>query len=196
SLEQAMLPHTAAEGGTTRLFGTYNTIATLAGSLGALAAIGGGLLGGQARDLLFIYPVVAFPALLRASKLSAAVELGHELEETPQPPLQHSRSVVAQLAALFALDSFGGGFVVQTFIAYLLTAGYGASTHTLPILFFAIGLLQAGSFQIAVRLAERFGLLRTMIFTHFPSNLLLAAVAFAPNLATAIGLLLGRFALS
>ena len=64
------------------------------------------------------------------------------------------------------------------------------------MLFFAIGILQAASFQAAVRLSERIGLLRTMVFTHLPSNLLLAAVAFAPNLATAIALLLGRFALS
>ena len=73
---------------------------------------------------------------------------------------------------------------------------YDASAQTLAIVFFAIGMLQALSFQAAVRLAGRFGLLRTMVFSHLPSNLLLAAVAFAPNLATAIALLLGRFTLS
>ena len=135
-------------------------------------------------------------ALASASRLSAAVEVGRELDAEPRPPLQRSRKAVAQLSALFALDSFGGGFVVQTFIAYLLAEKYGASTRTLAVLFFAIGLLQAISFQIAVRLAERFGLLRTMVFTHLPSNVLLAAVAFAPNLTIAIALLLARFALS
>jgi predicted MFS family arabinose efflux permease len=196
SLEQAMLPHAAGSTSATRLFGTYNTIATLAGSLGALAAAAGALFSAHARELLFVYPLVAAPALALAARLSAAVEIGHELEAEPRPPLQRSRRPVAQLAALFALDSFGGGFVVQTFIAYLLAEKYGASTRTLAVLFFAVGLLQALSFQIAVRLAERFGLLRTMVFTHLPSNLLLAAVAFAPNLPTAIALLLGRFALS
>jgi len=73
---------------------------------------------------------------------------------------------------------------------------YDASPHTLAIVFFAIGLLQALSFQGAVRLASRIGLLRTMVFTHLPSNLLLAAVAFASNLPTAIALLLARFLLS
>jgi hypothetical protein len=73
---------------------------------------------------------------------------------------------------------------------------YDASPHTLAIVFFALGILQALFFQGAVRLTGRFGLLRTMVFTHLPSNLLLAAVAFAPNLATAIVLLLSRFALS
>src|SRR5436309_10766655 len=101
-----------------------------------------------------------------------------------------------RLSALFALDSFGGGFVPQTFIAYLFVRKYAASPQTLAIIFFAVGILQALSFQAAVRLAGRIGLLRTMVFTHLPSNLLLAGVALAPNLATAIALLLARFALS
>src|SRR5213080_2328296 len=88
------------------------------------------------------------------------------------------------------------GFVPQTFIAYLFVRKYGASPHTLAIVFFAIGILQALSFQGAVRLAGRIGLLRTMVFTHLPSNLLLAALAFAPNLGSAIALLLARFLLS
>jgi MFS family permease len=191
SLEQAMLAHAAGEHQPTHLFGTYNTVATLAGSLGALLA----LVGSSPRWLL-VYPVAAAAGLLASARLSPAVELGHELEEEPLPPLHRSRGIVMRLSALFALDSFGGGFVPQTFIAYLFVRKYDASPHTLAIVFFAIGLLQALSFQGAVRLAARIGLLRTMVFTHLPSNLLLAAVAFAPNLATAIVLLLCRFALS
>jgi predicted MFS family arabinose efflux permease len=189
SLEQAMLPH--AGGATTRLFGTYNTVATLAGSLGALLA-----LAGSSPRWLLVYPFAAAAGLVAASQLTPAVERGEELEAEPLPPLHRSRGIVMRLSALFALDSFGGGFVPQTFIAYLFVRKYGASPHTLAIVFFAIGLLQALSFQGAVRLAGRIGLLRTMVFTHLPSNLLLAAVAFAPNLATAIVLLLCRFALS
>jgi predicted MFS family arabinose efflux permease len=145
---------------------------------------------------LLVYPVAAGVGLVASARLSGEVEVGHELEIDPRPPLHRSRGVVRRLSALFALDSFGGGFVPQTFIAYLFTRKYGASPQTLAIIFFSIGLLQAFSFQIAVRLAGRFGLLRTMIYTHLPSNLLLAAIAFAPNLATATALLLGRFALS
>jgi predicted MFS family arabinose efflux permease len=189
SLEQAMLPH--AGGDTTRLFGAYNTVATLAGSLGALLA----LIGSSPRWLL-VYPLAAAAALIAAARLSPAVERGEELEAEPLPPLHRSRGIVLRLSALFALDSFGGGFVPQTFIAYLFVRKYGASPHTLAIVFFAIGLLQAISFQAAVRLAGRIGLLRTMVFTHLPSNLLLVAVAFAPNLASAIALLLARFLLS
>jgi MFS family permease len=192
SLEQAMLPHAAPEQERTRLFGTYNTVATLAGSLGALFA-----LVGSSSKWLLVYPVAAGAGLLVSARLSSSVELGQELEEKPPPPpLHRSRGIVLHLSGLFALDSFGGGFVPQTFIAYLFIRKYDASPHTLAVVFFSIGILQAVSFQLAVRFAGRIGLLRTMVFTHLPSNLLLAAIAFAPNLASAIVLLLARFALS
>ncbi len=187
SLEQAMLPNVAA-GDPTRLFGTYNAVATIAGSFGALLA-----LATASQHALLLYPAAAALGLLVTVRLSPAVELGHRSEGRP---LERSRGIVVRMSALFALDSFGGGFVPQTFIAYLFARKYGASPHTLALVFFAIGLLQALSFQAAVRIARKIGLLRTMVFTHLPSNLLLVAIAFAPNLTTAIALLLGRFALS
>src|SRR5207244_4539964 len=150
---------------------------TLAGSLGALLA-----LAGSSAHLLLAYPVAAVAGLGAAVGLSKAVESGAARGEGSLPPLHRSRGIVLRLSALFALDSFGGGFVPQTFIAYLFARKYGASPHTLAIVFFAIGILQAVSFKGAVRLAGRIGLLRTMVFTHLPSNLLLAAVPFAPNL--------------
>lgn len=191
SLEQAMLPHAAPGPDPTRLFGTYNTVATLAGSLGALSA----LVLSTPHGLL-VYPLAAIGGLTVSARLSEEVERGHELEAEPHPPLHRSRGIVARLSGLFALDSLGGGFIPQAFIAYLFTRRYGASPETLAILFFAIGLLQAVSFQAAVRIAARIGLLRTMVFTHLPSNILLAAVAFAPTLRVAIALLVARFALS
>jgi MFS family permease len=195
SLEQAMLPH-ATSRDPTRLFGAYNTIATLAGSLGALAAGGPTLLHTGSARWLLAYPVAAALALPVAAGLSRRVETGMELEAEPRPPLHRSRGIVYRLAGLFALDSLGGGFVVQAFIAYWFSRKFGTSAATLGFVFFGVGILQALSFQAAVRLAERFGLLRTMVFTHLPSNLLLAAVPLAPNQGTAIALLLARFALS
>jgi MFS family permease len=189
SLEQAMLPH--AGGDTMRLFGTYNTVAALTGSFGALIA-----LAASSPRWLLAYPVAAGAGLLASVRLSPAVERGETETGELLPSLHRSRSIVLKLSGLFALDSFGGGFVPQTFIAYLFIRKYDASAHTLAVVFFAIGLLQALSFQAAVRLARRIGMLRTMVFTHLPSNLLLIAVAFAPSLATAIALLLARFALS
>ncbi|HEU5263417.1 MAG TPA: MFS transporter, partial [Gaiellaceae bacterium] len=191
SLEQAMLPHASGDRDPTRVFGTYNTVATLAGSFGALIA-----LVGFTPSLLLAYPLAALIGLAISAGLSSAVEVGHELEAEDHAPLHRSRGVVARMCGFFALDSFGGGFVPLTFIAYLFTRRYDASPETLAVLFFAIGLIQAVSFQVAVRVAGRIGLLRTMVFTHLPSNFLLIAVAFAPNLETAIALLVGRFALS
>ena len=194
SLEQAMLPAVAGERDPTRLFGTYNTIATLAGSLGALAAAVPALVGGVEQRWLLVYPAAAALALLVAGKLSSAVETGSR--SRVGRPLQRSRSIVRRLSELFALDSFAGGFVIQAFIAYFFVTKFGTSGETLGLVFFALGILQALSFQAAVRLAARIGLLRTMVFTHLPSNVLLAAIAFAPTQETAIALLLARSLLS
>ncbi len=133
-------------------------------------------------------------ASLAAATLSAHVEA--DPRGGPRPALHRSRGIVARLSALFALDSFGGGFVVQSFLAYWLARKFDASPQLLGAVFFTTGLLQALSFQAAVWLAGRIGLIKTMVFTHLPSNLLLAAVPFAPSLRTAIAVLFARFALS
>ena len=195
SLEQAMLPSTVDPNDTARIFGTYNTIAALAGSLGALAAGVPALLDVAPQRLLLAYPVAVALALAAIRGLSRTVEAeGAREHGAAEPSLRRSQRIVGRL--LFALDSLGGGFVTQAFIAYVFTRKYGASPETLGAVFFAIGILQAVSFQAAVRLAHRIGLLRTMVFTHLLSNLLLAAIAVAPTLAAAIALLLARSLLS
>jgi MFS family permease len=194
SLEQSMLPRVAGELSPARLFASYNTVATLTGSLGALAAGGPTLLHAASSHWLLAYPLAAALALPAALRMSSAVE--EPTTAGARTRLVRSRPVVRQLAALFALDSFGGGFVPQTFVAYLLARRYQATAETIGLVFFAIGLLQAVSFQLAGRLAGRIGLVRTMVFTHLPSNALLAGVAFAPDLSTAIALLLARHLLS
>jgi len=196
SLEQAMLPSAAAGRDPTPLFGTYNTIATLAGSLGALGAICTRFVDVEPQRFLLVYPATAAIAFGVALGLTATVEPRTTEPSEPRRPLERSRGIVTRLSGLFALDSFGGGFVTQAFLAYWFTERWGTSTATLGAIFFAIGLLQAGSFQLAVRLAGRIGLLNTMVFTHLPSNLLLALIPFAPTEALAIALVFGRFALS
>jgi predicted MFS family arabinose efflux permease len=201
SLELGMLPETVDAGRRTRAFGIYNAVATLAGSFGALAAGGPDVLRqaglgipADHRFFLVLVPVGLAGAVV-AGSLSSKVE-EPEPRSTRAAPLERSRPVVVRLGALFAVDSFAGGFAVQSFLVYYLSRKYGLSVDQLSVLFFAVGFLQAGSFLAATRLAARFGLLNTMVFSHLPSNLMLAALAFAPNAATAVALLLGRFALS
>ncbi|HKA92995.1 MAG TPA: MFS transporter, partial [Acidimicrobiia bacterium] len=203
SLEQSMLATELTGRERIRGFGTYNAVATAAGSLGALAAGAPDLLRRiwsatpveQRFFLVFVPAALAGAAV--ASTLSRHVEIERRPhEESSHARLQRSRPTVLRLAGLFAVDSFGGGFVVQSFIAYWFAAQFDASTGELGVIFFVVGILQTLSFLAAARLAERFGLLRTMVFTHLPSNVLLVAIPFAPTLVTAAVLLFGRTALA
>ena len=201
SLEQAMLPSGLDARSTTRVFGVYNAVAALVGSVGALATGGPALLrdlwGGVPADQRFflVFVPVGIAGAAVAWSLSDRVEAGRRLKGR-NVPLTRSRGAVYRLSALFALDSFGGGFIVQSFMAYWFRVKFDVSLEVLGMLFFGVGLLQTASFLAATRLADRIGLLNTMVFTHLPSNVLLAAVALAPNLPAAIALLLARQALS
>ncbi|HEY8606410.1 MAG TPA: MFS transporter [Noviherbaspirillum sp.] len=111
-------------------------------------------------------------------------------------PLRRSKKTVFTLAALFSLDSFGGGFVVQSLVALWLFQKFELSTVVAGAIFFWTGVLSAFSYLVAVRIANRFGLVNTMVFTHLPANIFLVLVPFMPSLAWAITLLLLRSALS
>ena len=216
TLEQAMMA-AAPVAERVRVFGRYNAVAYLAGAAGALlAAVPGAL-----RDVwpavpadqrwLLAYPVLAAGAVLLALRLSAGVETPTELAPTSVavaeapgvPPAGGVRTaanrispLVRRLAALFALDAFAGGFIVQAFIVFWFGRAFGASASTMGAVFFVAGLLQAASSILAGRLAGRIGLLPTMVFTHIPSNVLLCLIPFAGSLPVAIGLLLARSTLS
>jgi len=197
SLEQAMIAGAPAAG-RARVFGRYNAIAYLAGSIGALAAGGPAAFRRvlpalpQDQRWLLAFPVIAVACALLSLRLSRSVEVTHRTER----PLVRSRGTVRGLAALFSLDSFAGGFVAQAFLVFWFGRRFGATVEQMSVVFFAIGLLQAGSSLVAARLATRIGLLNTMVFTHLPSNVLLLSVPFAPTLAGSVALLLGRSALS
>lgn len=204
SLEQAMLATELAGTERIRGFGLYNAVAAAAGSVGALASGGPALLRrfhpGLPADQRFflLFVPVALAGALVAGRLTAGVEATRAAAAGPQrrTPLGRSRPTVVRLAALFAMDSFGGGFVVQAFIAYWFEVRFHASVGTMGLVFFAIGLLQTVSFLASTRLAERFGLLSTMVFSHLPSNVMLGLIAIAPNLGLALALLLGLSLLS
>ncbi len=194
TLEQVMLASTGAPQRTVvRGFGVYNAVATLAGAAGALL----GVLPADRRLLGATLAVVGVAGALLATRLPGSVEASRPEPGTAPPrPLAASRPVVARLAALFAVDSLAGGLVVQAWIADWLGVRYGAPTSVIGVVFAAIGVLQAASFLAASLIAARVGLLATMVFTHLPSNLLLAAVPLAPSLPGAVGLLLARTLLS
>jgi predicted MFS family arabinose efflux permease len=187
SLEQAMLATDLTGRELIRGFGQYNAVAAAAGSLGALAAGAPAVLrrhlpslpGDQRFFLLFVPVALAGAAL--AWTLSPGVEAPTTATTATPVGLGPSRRAVLRLSLLFATDAFGGGFVVQSFIAYWFAARFHASIGTLGLVFFAIGILQTLSFLAATWMAERFGLLSTMVFTHLPSNVLLAAIGFAPT---------------
>src|SRR5262245_59228316 len=197
SLEQAMIPEVAGAR-TTHAFGRYNAVAALAGAGGALLAGGPAALREVLPSVppdqrwLLVYAVIGVGGVFLVRGLSTAVE-------NPHPPTSEHSPVspdVMRLAGLFALDSFAGGFVVQSFMVFWFSEQFHASTVLLGVVFAAAGLIQAGSFVASARIAPRFGLLNTMVFTHLPSNLLLMSVPLAPRLGLAIALLLLRFALS
>src|SRR5207248_4551776 len=100
------------------------------------------------------------------------------------------------LAALFALDSLGGGFVANAVIAYWLHVRFGVGASLLGPVFAAVAVLQSLSYEVSGRLANRIGLINTMVFTHLPSNILLLLVPFSPSLGWALALLLARFSMS
>jgi predicted MFS family arabinose efflux permease len=193
TLEQVMLASTdAGQPQVVRGFGVYNATATLAGAAGALL----GTLPADRRLVGGTLALIGVAGALLASRLPESVEAPTAERTGPRRALVSSRGPVLRLAGLFAVDSLAGGFVVQAYIAYWLGVRYAAPTRMIGLVFAAIGLLQAASFLAAPAIANRVGLLPTMVFTHLPSNLLLAAVPLAPTLPVAVGLLLARTCLS
>lgn len=205
TLEQVMLA--AEDAGTSRVYGRYNAVGAGAGALGALAAALPGLgrhgAGAGVHAWLFAVLIpVGLAGALFAWRLSPAVELPAP-GPVPAPGaavtgrgLGPSRRVVHRMAALFAVDAGGGGLVTTGFLSYYFAQRYGVSVAALGWLFFTVAVIQAGSVLAAPRLARRFGLVATMVGTHLPSNLLLAAVAFAPAFPLAAVLLVARTTLS
>jgi MFS family permease len=209
-IEQAALAQTVSDSHRTSAFAWYNLVGSLATALGALA--GGGLVqalqkaGFQAvnsyRVMVVIYGAAGLALVCLFLMLSDATEVTPRTPEGPGPNacamlgLHRSRRVVFTLAALFGLDAFGGGFVIQSFLAYWFYLKFGANPATLGGIFFGANVLAAFSSLAAVAVAKRIGLVNTMVFTHLPSNVLLILVPLMPNLPLAIAILLLRFSIS
>jgi MFS family permease len=198
-LEHTMLARGAADKERTKVFARYSLIGALSTAAGALAAAAPDLLVGAgigritAFKLMFCgYGVLGIVAAALYRRLRRA---DHEKQHA-STPLGASRTMVYKLAALFSLDAFAGGFVVQSLLALWLFEHFGLSLSAASVFFFWTSLLSALSFPLASWLARRFGLINTMVFTHIPSSLCLIAAAFAPNLTVVLGLLLVRATLT
>jgi MFS family permease len=209
AIEQAALAQVVKPEGRTRLFAWYNLTGSLATASGALAGglvVGALQAGGMSpvqsyRVLLVAYAVAGVVLAALFALLTAQAEAVSAPATALRVPrtflgLHRSRKVVLRLSALFALDAFAGGMVVQSLVAYWFQVRFGADPATLGGIFFAANLLAGGSALLAGWLARRIGLLRTMVFTHVPSNLLLMLVPLMPNLPWAVAVLLLRFSIS
>ena len=198
-LEHTVLAQTAPGQERTSVFARYAFVGSVAGALGTLGTgvvdwLGPAVGRAAVVDALFVaYGALGALSFLLYRRLSPMVEAGGD---EPPSALGPSRRRVYGLAALFSIDAFGGGLVLNSLLALWLYQRFGIDVATTGAIFFATGLCSAASYFAAVPLARRFGLVNTMVFTHLPSNVFLMLVAFAPNLWTAFALLVLRSLLS
>jgi MFS family permease len=205
SIEQAALSQLVPDGQRTKIFAWYNLSGSFATASGAL--VGGGLSkllqsnGWNAFDsyrfILSGYALAGILLFILFITLSPAVEAPAGAAVVQRTlGLHKSRGVVARLSALFALDAFAGGLIIQSMLAYWFHLRFGVDEAVLGSIFFGANILAGISALLAARIARRFGLINTMVFTHIPSSLLLMLVPLMPSLPLAIALLLARFSIS
>ena len=200
-LEHAVLARVVDDRGRTAAFARYSVVGALVAAVGSLAATVPSFLEahlgitsvGAMQCMFVLYALTAIPAAFVYRGLPQA--LGPEERRVPAP-LTVSKARVYTLAALFSIDAFGGGFIVQSMLALWLFERHGLSLPEAGAIFFWTGLLSAGSFLVAVRIANRIGLVNTMVFTHIPSSICLIAIPFVGDLRVVLALLFVRAALS
>jgi MFS family permease len=199
-LEQAVLPSTSSAQQRTALFARYSLIGSLVGAAGALfsaapqvLATRTGFSAAQALQGMFVlYGMLGLLTVVVYRRLTPSLEQAHQA----RAPLRESRRIVYTLSALFSLDAFGSGFVVQSLLALWLFQRFDLSVAAAGTIFFWTGVLSAFSYLVAARLAQRIGLINTMVYTHLPSNVLLLLVPLMPTVPLALAFLFARSALS
>ncbi len=210
SIEQAALSNVVSEQTRTHVFAWYALAGSFATALGALSA--GFIVQvlqkatmaplDSYRMIVVLYAVLGVLMLFFFNRLTSSAEVSLQKESDISAGLPkffgigHSHGVVMKLSGLFALDSFGGGFVVQSFAAYWFYLRFGLTPERLGLIFFIANLISGVSALLASRLASRLGLVRTMVFTHLPSNILLILIPLMPKLSLAIAVLFLRFSIS
>jgi MFS family permease len=199
-LEHALLTKETAARDRTAIFARYSLIGALTAAVGSLAAALPELLAASGwsrlsaiKSMFFLYAALGVLAALLYRRLPR--DHSHAAS-APKNALGPSKSIVYRLAALFSMDAFAGGFVVQSLLALWLFQRFNLSLEAASVYFFASSLLGAFSFPVAAWLAGRIGLINTMVYTHIPSSLCLIAAAFSDQLTVVLALLLVRSALS
>ncbi len=211
SIEQAALSHIVPDERRTGVFAWYNLAGSFATALGALS---GGLLAqtlqnlgmgprGSYRLIVIAYAAAGMVLAFLFTRLSRAIEVprtgdvpGSYSKVQRLLGLHTSKRVVFKLSALFSLDAFAGGFVLQSIVAYWFHVRFNAEPAVLGAIFFGANILAGLSALTAARVAARIGLVRTMVYTHIPSNVLLILVPLMPNLPLAVTMLLLRYSIS
>ena len=211
SIEQAALSHVVSQQTRTEAFAWYTLTGSVATAMGAL--FGGTVTHalqrttwtpvGTYRVVVVLYSLLGVILAYSFTRLSPAAEVSLPQEGSALPGtigsflgIGHSRRVVMKLSSLFALDSFAGGFVVQSFAAFWFYLRFGVNPGTLGVIFFWANIFAGISALLASRLASRLGLINTMVVTHLPSNVLLIIVPLMPSLSLAVLVLLVRFSIS
>ena len=199
-LEHAALASAVQSTERTRMFARYSLVGALAAAVGALGSGAPDYLGAVGWDRLAVidamFVLYALLGLIGGAFYSRIPKRQRAENAAPAVPLGPSRGIVLKLAALFSLDAFAGGFVVQSLLALWLFERFHMSLAAAGVFFFWSGVLSALSFPVAAWLSRRVGLIDTMVFTHIPSSIALMLAAVAPALPVALGLLLIRAALS
>lgn len=207
SVEQASLSHILPDSQRTRIFAWYNLVGSFSTALGALF---GGLLVQLAlnlgwipldayRAVIVVYALLGGVLVVVFSSLSPHIEIVVPTDAPERPRvlgLYKSQRIVLELSTLFALDAFAGGFIIQSIISYWFSLKFGLAAAQLGALLFAANILAGISALSAARLAKRFGLVNTMVFTHLPSNIMLMLIPLTTNVWIAATLLLVRFSIS
>lgn len=200
-LEHALLSKSVEDRKRTAAFARYSLVGALVAALGSLAAGLPSLLNetfalDQRSALQWMFLLYAMLGIASAAIYATLPAERATTMPAAHAPLKKSKKIVYALAALFSLDSFGSGFIVQSMMALWLFEKFQLSTALAGAIFFWTGIFTAFSYLVAVRIADRIGLVNTMVFTHLPSSILLILIPFMPSLPWAIALLLARAALS
>ncbi len=208
SLEQALLPQTVKDvKKRNSIFAIYNSVGTFAMSAGVMVSGLPSLLQkyygfdeiGAIKFLFLIYATCAIATLAIYLTLSKNIEVR---SQTPKSNLSlknissKSKGIIGKMSLLFAVDSFGGGFVIQSIVSFWFYTRFGADLSTLSYVFTIAGILTAVSYIASTRIASKIGLVNTMVFTHIPSNVLLILLAFSPSFSIAMSLYFARMSLS